>query len=88
LGLTERFVIATVSGYRSLEPAGGSARPGLSAHVLDRPYNYALVASFRSEDTMVTKGARGRFTGGVPLGREGALERARTLARELNEQNP
>lgn len=80
-----RFVVSTCSGYRSTE-ASGRTRPGLSAHVLDGAYNFALVASFRSEDNVATKDARGRFFVRTRrLGVEGALERARERARALNE---
>jgi hypothetical protein len=82
----ERFVVATVSGFSSLEPASGGTRPGLSAHVLDRLYNYALVASFRSEQRLASKGGHGYFTRGYRLGQKKALARAHALARELNER--
>jgi hypothetical protein len=73
-----------VTGYRTPEPGSRNTVLGLSAHVLDRAYNCALIASFRSEDTVPTFGARGRLTGGARLGHDGARARAVALADALN----
>ena len=79
-----RFEVVTVSGFRADIRRGGSATPGLSAHVVDSIYNYRIVASFRSEDSLAIQGADGRFDGTYRLGIKGARRRAEALAEDLN----
>jgi hypothetical protein len=73
--MSERFQVATVSGYADIT-AGGRAVLGVSAHVIDWAYNCRVVISFRSEDHDGLLRRR--------IGDAEAIRRAETLAAKLN----
>ena len=70
-----RFVVTEISGYTDT-----SKLEGLTAHVIDRPYNCRVVASYRSED--IAQGGVNRRTS--EMNREEVRRRAREHAERLN----
>jgi hypothetical protein len=48
--MSERFDVATGSGFLTARRGKHAATPGLSAHVIDRSDNCRVVATYRSEE--------------------------------------
>jgi len=69
--------VTEISGWR-VGHTSIKTPPGISVHVLDTAFNYKIVGSFRSEDII------GLGKGTKRVGREGAREKARILAEQLN----
>jgi hypothetical protein len=82
--ITERFQVATVTGYRITGSPYYPSRakgPGISAHVVDTERNYGVIVSFRSEDRVPL------FANGGYRGVEATLEAAHAEADRLNSED-
>jgi hypothetical protein len=82
---SERYHVATCSGYLSAKIPHGSMAPGVSAYVVDRLNASHVVKTFRSEDRLVERRDDGRIIRSPTRGQYGAIAAAEALAAEMNE---
>lgn len=80
---TDRFIVTEVGGFLERRTSGntsGSAKPGLSCHVIDTALNCRVMATFRTESI-----PRMPLVHRTPADREAIVRKmARVRAAELN----